>query len=464
LTYTIGRQWELEGRKIGLALMLSSFLLWYPLAVFSKETGLLLPLFIGLIEIFFFRFRTTTLSKKSFLIIFSAVIVAPCILAAVYSLFHFNDIVLSGYVGRPFSLWERALTQLRAVSAYVFWILAPIPSVLGFYHDDFPISKGWMSPPTTMAALVFIFALLLMALLARKRLPLVSFGILFFFAGHLLESTIFPLELVYEHRNYLPSYGLIIAAVGAIDAGVKNKNLRHSLPYFPALVFALITWQMAIIWSTPESMYTYMFRTHPNSDRLTILHANVAADNGRFDIARRLLADKDRLGYKINELYLDCQEYRSIPNSKLAQLPHQMAGIIGDYEASGLMNLATARLDNACSFSAPMFLDVLEQAIRMPAFNNITHQKLILYRAHYLHATGKFDTAVKLLEELSHTYPSKPIPLFLATEWLIEQGSIGPAREMFSRALAAAKENGRNYSNIIESIESKFHGSMQAQP
>ena len=45
---------------------------------------------------------------------------------------------------------------------------------------------------------------------------LIGYGILFFLAGHALESSIFPLEIYFEHRNYLPAVGLALALVSGL--------------------------------------------------------------------------------------------------------------------------------------------------------------------------------------------------------------------------------------------------------
>jgi len=78
-------------------------------------------------------------------------------------------------------------------------------ALLGFYHDDFQASAGWLTPWTTLPAVLGLLCVALAALVVRRRFPLFAFAVLFFLAGHLLESTVFPLELVFEHRNYLPS-------------------------------------------------------------------------------------------------------------------------------------------------------------------------------------------------------------------------------------------------------------------
>ena len=94
-------------------------------------------------------------------------------------------------------------------------------------------------PWTTLPALASIPALLRLALVVRKKQPLVSLGVLWFFTGHLLESTILPLEIAHEHRNYLPLLGIIIAMIGLIDYGcarIGHKKLWWVIP-IAAMVF-----------------------------------------------------------------------------------------------------------------------------------------------------------------------------------------------------------------------------------
>ncbi len=61
--------------------------------------------------------------------------------------------------------------------------------------------------------MLFILGLILTALVRRKKWPLFAFAVLWFFAGHALESTFLPLEYFFEHRNYLPLLGPIFALV-----------------------------------------------------------------------------------------------------------------------------------------------------------------------------------------------------------------------------------------------------------
>ena len=117
------------------------------------------------------------------------------------------------YGYRPFTLSERVLTEARIVWFYIFQIFVPNVSWLTFYHDDFVISTDLLTPPSTLLAVLGRIVLVALAAIIVRRAPLVGFGIFWFYGGHLLESTMFPLELIFEHRNYLPMFGLYVAVL-----------------------------------------------------------------------------------------------------------------------------------------------------------------------------------------------------------------------------------------------------------
>src|SRR6185312_1105300 len=112
----------------------------------------------------------------------------------------------------------RLLSEARIVAEYIRWTLLPTPDALSFYHDNFRVSQGLLQPWTTLASIVFLSALVTLMLWLRKRQPLAALGIALFFGCQLLTGTILPLELIYEHRNYFASFGLLLAVVPILAA------------------------------------------------------------------------------------------------------------------------------------------------------------------------------------------------------------------------------------------------------
>jgi len=135
-------------------------------------------------------------------------------------------------------------------------------------------------------------------LLLLGRQPLVSLGILWFFTGHLMESTFIGLELVHEHRNYLADYGIILA-ITALVAQLPLRRLgtviRIATPAVFLILFSYTTWVRATQWSDVVSQAVYEARHHPQSYRAVFaagrIYANLALNGApEFeDSARQLL-------------------------------------------------------------------------------------------------------------------------------------------------------------------------------
>jgi len=126
------------------------------------------------------------------------------------------DKILDGYKDRPFSWQERLLTEPRVIWYYVSLILYPASFRFTLLHD-FELSKSLLTPWTTLPAIVGLIMLVLVAIIVTRRKPLIAYAVYFFLLNHLIESSFIPLELVFEHRNYLPSTFLFVPlAVGIV--------------------------------------------------------------------------------------------------------------------------------------------------------------------------------------------------------------------------------------------------------
>ncbi len=115
-------------------------------------------------------------------------------------------------------------------------ILLPRLEAFGLYHDDIALSHGFLDPWTTFPALVGLAGLLWLAWWSRRRAPLLSFGIAWFFIGHALESTFLPLEIAHEHRNYVPLFGILLPVAWGLGLLLKQGGPRRTVGVAIALV------------------------------------------------------------------------------------------------------------------------------------------------------------------------------------------------------------------------------------
>jgi protein O-mannosyl-transferase len=266
----------IEGRRLahwrpvaGTLVMLVGLGVFWPMGILSKENAILLVLVIPLIEWFVLRLRTESARERRLLFfVLTLFIAAPVVIGLIYVGTHL-DTLLAGYAGRDFTLTERLLTQCHVLWLYLGLIAVPIPGSMSLYHDGFPIQHSMDA--TTAAAIAAISATVLLGFLLRRRAPLVGLGILWFFAWHVLESTVMPLELVFEHRNYLALIGPALALVAALRPLVVNPPLRLPLAVgITALValFGLNTGARAFVWGDLELLVQSDYQSHPNSPRL----------------------------------------------------------------------------------------------------------------------------------------------------------------------------------------------------
>jgi protein O-mannosyl-transferase len=199
--YLYGRQ--ARGKHGVFAIAAALFVCW-PAAVLSKETGLLLPIYVFLCEwLVLGTFRSIPAGKKWFAL--SLVCGLFAVLCAVEWSF-----ITQGYSVRDFGLGERLLTEPRVLWFYVSQLMLPAPEAFALFHDDIAISHGLLDPPQTLFAIAAWTAVGASAFRWRTRYPLFAFAVFWFLASHLLESTALPLEIAYEHRNYIASFGLFL--------------------------------------------------------------------------------------------------------------------------------------------------------------------------------------------------------------------------------------------------------------
>ncbi len=241
------------------------------LAIFSKENGLLIPVYLLVMEVFVLRFAAAW--RLDGLAARVLTLGATALLAAGFLIRYGIDLGgLSGsYSHREFTLSERLLTEGRALAWYLRMLLLPNPLELSLYHDDFTLSTGLFSPPSTLPALLVIAGLLLAGLASRHRAPWFGFGVYWFFGGHLLESTIIPLELVYEHRNYLPSFGIVFLVTIGFYRLLAMRVAPRRLATLGILALVLLgglTHWRAQLW--PETLQNVLAAAERKPDSLRV--------------------------------------------------------------------------------------------------------------------------------------------------------------------------------------------------
>ncbi len=247
------------------------------LGILSKENALLIPLFIALVEACTGRWFA---SDRRWLYFFQSMRVVSYLglLALGLLLAYFWNNLTGGYYSRPFSMEERLLTELRVLWHYLSWIFVPDIRAMGLFHDDIAVSRGLLSPLTTVLSMAGILFTLLIAWFLRVKQPLMALAIFWFFTAHLLESTIIPIELVHEHRNYVALLGPVLLVVLLFHQIAELFNFRTRVKAVCALAFGLAlmsqTYARSSSWVSYQSLLEIELENHPKSTR-------VLYENGR---------------------------------------------------------------------------------------------------------------------------------------------------------------------------------------
>lgn len=198
----------------------------------AKETAVMIPLYALCVEWVLFSPATQPrhISRHQWLTrrldwrigaLFFLVLLLPALIGLAWLLPSLLD--PATWITRDFTLGTRLLTEARVVMSYLTWTVFPTPQALSFYHDQYRVSAGLLRPWTTLASILALVVLIALAVRVRKRWPLVALGILWFLAGQLLTGTILSLELVYEHRNYFASLGVMLAVIPWLNLPASAK-------------------------------------------------------------------------------------------------------------------------------------------------------------------------------------------------------------------------------------------------
>ena len=196
------------------------------------------------------------------------------------------------YQDRYFNLQERMLTETRIVMYYISLLLYPLPERLSIAHDVV-LSTSLFNPLSTFFSIAAIAGLLFIAVRRMKQWPILSFAIFFFFLNQLVESTILPLELIQEHRNYLPSLFFFWPAASGffiLQQTIFRKSSlgKISLSAMACALVILFGWSTAMrnsTWKTKSSLWHDAYYKAPSRCRPAFNLAELAEQRGRITTA-----------------------------------------------------------------------------------------------------------------------------------------------------------------------------------
>lgn len=266
----------------GIAWMAAGAWLCTLLASLSKANGILLPLLLAVAEVTVLR--ATIVDKRRYRRVRRAASITllglPIALLVAYLALALPGLITTTPAIRGWTVGQRLLSEPRIIIEYLYLLWVPHTTSFGVFNDQVHASMGWFAPWTTLPCMVLVLGLILMGWLVRRRYPAVAFAILFYFAGQLLESSFIPLELAFEHRNYLPA-AFMFWPIGLWLAKPKVRPMiGPAVAILAMCVLAVMTWTRAGVWGNPQLQARLWGRINPDSPQAQSFSAQVEAASG----------------------------------------------------------------------------------------------------------------------------------------------------------------------------------------
>lgn len=259
------------------------------LGVLAKANGALLPFYALLIETIVLAPRqllsagSARHAHRAFLFVFAIV---PALAILTYlSWVGVSGIITGGPAGRPWTYAQRLLTEPRVLMDYLQLLWLPRPFSSGLFNDQYAASTSLLHPGSTLPAIVATLGLIGGAWWLRRRHPALALAVLFYFAGQLLESTSIPLELYFEHRNYVPAL-LMFWPLGLWLADMRSLVIpKRILLIVLPLGLAWMTHARSEVWGNVHQQARIWAQINPESPRAQANLAAIEMQNGHPQLA-----------------------------------------------------------------------------------------------------------------------------------------------------------------------------------
>jgi hypothetical protein len=284
------------------------------LAVLSKANGALLPLLLLLVEwiVLSRRPMPTAGTQRWLRRAIGVFLILPGVLVIAYLVYQLPGAIRSAPDIRGWTVGQRLLTEPRVLADYLRLLFMPHAYSSGLFNDAFPVSTGWLDPASTLPCIMLVIALIGAGFALRKSHPAIALALLFYFTAQLMESGWIPLELYYEHRNYLPAMllfwpiGLALGTPGAL------RWLRMLAGAGILGLLAALTLHRATLWGNAPHQAQMWAAINPDSARAQTSAALYDLQTGRPRLAAARLElatpkHPDDLQIPLNLLTAECR-------------------------------------------------------------------------------------------------------------------------------------------------------------
>lgn len=376
------------------------------MALGTKEIAVTLPFFLVLYEWFFFQELKLSWLKRHGLK-FAGVFFVIILIAMMYLGENPLIKIVSMYERRDFTLMQRLLTEFRVVVLYISLLLFPHPSRLNLEHD-FSLSGSLIDPISTILSLSFIILCFVFSLAIAKKERLFSFCILWFLGNLVVESSVIGLEIIFEHRLYLPSMMMCLLIVSICYRYLRYKWLSVTFLIIVVSIFSVWTYHRNQVWKDEITLLMDCVVKSPNKFRPHYNLGIAMAEQGR---------THEAVNYYLDALRID-PEYASL---------HTNLGL--EFFIQGKRQLA---------------INHYKEALRIEPDFVYAHINL----GSAMLADGKPDQAMRHCEQALRIKPSSAQALNCMGNIYYYQGKIGQAIASYAKAIQNDKQYAEAANNL----------------
>jgi tetratricopeptide (TPR) repeat protein len=242
------------------------------LGIFTKEVAATIPAMIMAVEwIILKRWSLNlkkTLSWLNYLQLFILGIGFVCLFMKIVgtdfdsiyfrfsasSLSHEGDIVTGG---------KYVLTQMRVFLTFMRLLILPINQNLDY---DYPLSTGLFDPPLTLLGMGLIALMVFLIFRLRRKWPLIAFGLAWILITFSI-NTAPRIQVIFEHKLYLISFGFFLAAVCALSTIIKDRRILFALLMVLITALSWAGYKRNQVWENQLTMWSDVVQKSPHKAR-----------------------------------------------------------------------------------------------------------------------------------------------------------------------------------------------------
>jgi Tfp pilus assembly protein PilF len=251
------------------------------LSLKTKENAVTLPVIVVLYDVMFISSLSALLAaiRKQWRIAVSLTVAALAVLVFITNTYGLRALFDTFKATNEISRYDYLITQFRVIVTYLRLLFVPIGQTIDHHYKVY----SNVFAPEIMASLALIALLMATAVYLYKTsgdgspyLRLVSFGIFWFFITLSIESSIIPIiDVMFEHRLYLPGIGVILAVTAACACVLESTalNCRHSREFAATILVLTVialstaTYARNKVWKNELTLWSDAIAKKPDNPR-----------------------------------------------------------------------------------------------------------------------------------------------------------------------------------------------------